>query len=103
MKGGWHDHRPGHFQLHFGKAREAIRLLKEMREFERSKGYPASRVLADVTGTYYTLVMESEYEKLADLETALTDISKDSEGRVNYERFIPLVREGRREVFRVIE
>jgi hypothetical protein len=91
------------FQLHFGKAREAITLLKEMREFERAKGYPVSRILADVTGTYYTLVSESHFEKLGDLETALSGISNDQAWRDNYERFIPLVREGRREVFRVIE
>jgi hypothetical protein len=92
------------FQLHFGKAREAVQLLKGMRELERSKGYPTtSRVLTDVTGTYYTLVMESEYERLADLETMLMGISQDSEWRTQYERFIPLVREGRREVFRVVE
>jgi hypothetical protein len=91
------------FQLHFGKAREAIALLKEMREFERARGYPVSRLLADVTGTYYTLVSESQFEKLGELETALAEISKDKQWRDNYERFIPLVREGRREVFRVIE
>jgi hypothetical protein len=91
------------FQLHFGKAKEAIALMQEMREFERAKGYPVSRILTDVTGNYYTLVSESQFEKLGDLETALSEISKDKKWRDNYERFIPLVREGRREVFRVVE
>jgi hypothetical protein len=91
------------FQLHFGKAREAIALLKEMREFERAQGYPVSRILADVTGTYYTLVSESQFARLGDLETALSEIGNDQAWRDNYARFIPLVREGRREVFRVIE
>ncbi len=91
------------FQLHFGKAREAVAILKEMRELERAVGYPVSRLLADVTGTYYTLISESQFERLGDLETALTGMSQDAAWRANYERFIPLVREGRREVFRVIE
>ena len=74
-----------------------------MRELERAQGYPVSRLLSDITGTYYTLVSESHFEKLGDLETAMSSLSHDKAWRDNYEQFIPLVREGRREIFRVIE
>ncbi|ADH64287.1 MAG: hypothetical protein K6T35_01390 [Meiothermus silvanus] len=91
------------FQLHFGKTREALALIQEGRAIERRMGYPLSRVLVDVTGPYYTLVNESEFDSLGQLEAALGQMSQDAEWRQWYERFIPLVREGRREVYRVVE
>ena len=91
------------FQLHFGKTREALALMREGRAIERRMGYPISRVLVDVTGPYYTLVNESEFESLSQLEAALGQMGQDAEWRAWYERFIPLVREGRREVYRIVE
>ena len=91
------------FQLHFGKAREAIALAKEGRELERRAGYPVSRILTDVVGEYYTLVMESSFESLAQHEEALRAASQDQAWREWYAKFVPLVHEGRREVFRVVE
>jgi hypothetical protein len=89
------------FQLHFGKSREALELMKEGRALEIEMGYPVKRVLADLTGPYYTVVSESLFESLADFERAATNFSP--EWRAWYGRFTPLVREGRREIFRVIE
>jgi hypothetical protein len=91
------------FQLHFGKAKEAVALAKKGRELERRAGYNVSRLLTDVTGPYYTLVMESEVESLAALESALAEASQNEDWRDWYARFVPLVREGQREVFRVVE
>lgn len=91
------------FQLHFGKSREAIALMKAVRQREVQLGYPVARLLADVTGTYYTLVSESHFETLGEFEAALKAIGGDSEWRGHYEKFIPFVKEGRREIFRVIE
>ncbi len=51
------------FQLHFGKAREAIEVLKKGQELLKGEGYEVGRLLADVTGDYYTLVMESSYAR----------------------------------------
>jgi len=89
------------FSLHFGKAREALALAKEGRELERRAGYPVSRVLTDVVGDYYTLVMESSFENLAEHERALQAATQDEAWRGWYAEFAPLVREGRREIFRV--
>lgn len=91
------------FQLHFGKSREAIALMKAVRQREEQLGYPVVRLLADVTGTYYTLVSESHFETLSDFEAAVRAIGGDSEWRAHYEKFIPFVKEGRREIFRVLE
>lgn len=91
------------FQLHFGKAREAVALAKEMRTIEQAAGYPVSRLLTDVVGEYYTLVMESTFENLADHEKGLSQGTQDQGWRDLYARFVPLVRSGRREIFRVVE
>jgi hypothetical protein len=91
------------FQLHFGKAREALALAKEGRELERRAGYPVGRILTDVVGDYYTLVMESSFESLAQHEEALHTATQDQAWREWYTKFVPLVRSGRREVFRVVE
>lgn len=91
------------FQLHFGKAREAIAAVKEMQRLEKDMGYPVSRILTDVTGEYYTLVMESSFGSLADFEAALQRSFDNQEWRTWYSQFVPLIREGRREIFRVVE
>lgn len=89
------------FQLHFGKSREALDLMNEGRALETAMDYPVKRVLADLTGPYYTIVSESLFESLADFEKAATNFTP--EWREWYAKFTPLVREGRREIFRVIE
>lgn len=91
------------FQLHFGKAKEAIALLKEGREHLGNQGYEVGRLLADVTGDYYTLVMESTYESLAAFEEAMSKATEDPEWRQAYSRFTPLVHSGRREIFRIVD
>ena len=61
------------FQLHYGKAREAIALVKEMSRMGPSMGAKPPRLLTDQVGRYYTLIMEMEFESLAALEKAMSD------------------------------
>lgn len=89
------------FHLHFGKAREAMSLMKEMRDAEERMGYRPTRVLTDLTGEYYTLVIESEFESLATFEGAVNAFN--DEWRAVYAKFVPLVRHGRREVYRIVQ
>lgn len=91
------------FQLHFGKTRDALALMKEGLAIEQRMGYPLSRVMVDVAGPYYTLVNESHFESLADFEASLARMGQDGDWRAWYARFVPLVREGRREIYRVVE
>jgi hypothetical protein len=91
------------FHLHYGKAREAIALAKEMIAAGSSMGGSRPRILTDAVGRYYTLVMEMEYPSLAAFESALTEEFAGDRMRDLNTRFVPLVMEGRREVFRVVE
>jgi hypothetical protein len=91
------------FHLHFGKAREAVELAREGGRIEERGGYRVRRILTDLTGEYYTLVMESEFESLGQYEEALREGLSAGEWKEWYARFTPLVREGRREIYRIVE
>jgi hypothetical protein len=93
------------FRLKFGKAREALAVFKEMAEQgKRSGGMPTPpRVLTDLVGPYYTLVMETTAK---DLQTWEADIRKgmgDPAFHTLYQKFTPLVESGYREIFTVQE
>lgn len=91
------------FQLKFGKAKEAKELAREGAALEKKLGYGVSRYLTDLTGEYYTLVMESTYENLAAFEKALKEILNAEEFSRWYQKFVPLVESGRREIFTIVD
>lgn len=91
------------FQLRFGKAREAVALAQEMAgQMRDTDGVRDVRLLTDLSGPYYTLVLESTYESLAAFETELRRGMARPEWRDWYERFTPLVDSGHRELFTVV-
>jgi hypothetical protein len=91
------------FYLHFGKSKEAVPLAKEGAALEKAGGYSVARILADVTGDYYTLVMESEFASLSEFDNALTSLANNNAWGEWYARFIPLVNSGKREIFRIVD
>lgn len=90
------------FHLQFGKARQATDLLRRGQAALREGGYPVDRLLTDVTGEYYTLVMESRFENLGAFETAMAQSVPSEEWQELYGQLVPLVRHGKREVFREV-
>lgn len=91
------------FHLHFGKAREAIALWQEVKPAIQRMGYPGPLILTDLTGEFYTLVVEFAWNSLAEWESAASKTGQSQEWREWYARFVPLVHEGRREVFKIVE
>lgn len=91
------------FQLHFGKARDALAIVREMRDLMRRKEYAPTRFLTDYVGEYYTLVFEISAEDLAGYEEMLGVTMQDEEWRQLYARLVPLVRSGHREIFRTVD
>lgn len=89
------------FQLKFGQAKEAVAVWKEMVELMRKAGIGAEhRLLTDLAGgPYYTLIFEVEFPSLAEWRGALGS----EEQRRLYERFIPLVERGSREIFNIVQ
>ena len=92
------------FQLKFGKTRDAKALLSEGKEIAKRVGYGApDRVLTDLTGSYYTFVMESRHESLAAYEESLGNTFGADEWGKWYQSFVPLVEKGHREIFTIVD
>lgn len=91
------------FQLKFGKAKEVKKLIDENRKMMEKAGVPETRFLMDVTGPFYTLVMEFEAPSLAEYEKESGKAMGSSEFEAWYQKFIPLVESGTREIFSVVD
>lgn len=91
------------FQIDPEQMKQAKELARQGREFERKLGYPVQRILTDLTGEYYTLVMESQFESLGAFEAALRSVFANTEWQKNFTQFRKCIRGGRREVFTVVE
>ncbi len=91
------------FHLKYGKAREAMALWKEGQLIIRKSGYQPDRLLTDLTGDAYTLVLESSYSGLSEFDERLQDTQANDEWRKWYERFVALVDSGNREIFRIVD
>ena len=91
------------FQLKFGMAREARELWKEGRKIAEKYNMPTGRMLTDLVGPAYTLVLESTYASLAEYESIMTSALGADEWREFYPRFIPMAESSRREIFTIVE
>jgi hypothetical protein len=90
------------FQLKFGKAKEAISLMKEGLAISKSFGFVPDRLLTDLAGPYYTLVMESTYQNLAEFEKSAQSEMVNEDFRKWYQKFVLLVDSGKREIFTIV-
>jgi hypothetical protein len=94
------------FQLKFGKAREAVALMKEGIAIQKrvmSGLEYSTRVLTDVTGPFYTLVLEVTVPDLETFERNVPRLFGDAEWQANDQQVAPLVESGHREVFSIVE
>src|SRR5580765_737891 len=65
------------FHLKFGKAREAVAAMKEGVAIQKRLGVDVNqRLLTDLTGSFYTLVLELTLPNLAALETTLSKVMR---------------------------
>ena len=92
------------FALKFGKAREALAVMKEGIAIQKRLAPEGSpRLLTDVTGRHYTLVLEMTLPNLAALEAMVPRIFGHEEFQANYQKMVPLVESGHREIFTIVE
>ena len=90
------------FRLKFGKARDALAVWKEMAEQARRTGTMSPpRILTDLVGPYYTLVMETTAESLQAWEAEMHKGLGDPALHALYQKFTPLVDSGYREIFTI--
>ena len=94
------------FRLKYGKSREAVALMKESLAIQkRALGDVnfSTRMLTDVTGPFYTMVLEVTMPDLATFETHTPRLFGDKEFQAVMQKTMPLVESGYREVFTIVE
>jgi hypothetical protein len=94
------------FKLKFGKTKEALPLVKEAVGIQKRAlaGVDFStRILTDVTGPFYTLVLELTIPNLTAWETNAPKIFADKDFQANYAKMSPLVESGYREILTIVE
>jgi len=93
------------FKLKFGKTREALAVFKEGQAFARKTGFGmgSPRLLTDVVSSFYTIVLEHTFTSLADFETSAQVVMSNPEWKAWYQKVIPFVESGYREIFTIVE
>lgn len=92
------------FQLKFGKAKDALTLIKEGAAIQKRAGADYSqRILTDVTGPFYTIVLELTVPDLGTYEREAPRVMADTDFQANYQKLVPLVESGHREIFTIVE
>src|SRR4051794_9576180 len=94
------------FQLKWGKAKEAMGVMKEAIAIQKRvlTGVDFStRVLTDVTGPFYRLVMEITVPNLATFEMHMPRLFADKEAQASMQKMANLVESGSREFFSIVE
>ena len=79
------------FHLKFGAARQAIIMWKDyLEKAHKLNNNIHARLLSDVTGRGYTIVLELSYDSFAELEPSLCSLTKTEGWKEFYQQFIPL-------------
>jgi len=92
------------FRLKFGRAKEAVALVKEAVAIQKRAGAGfTARVLTDVTGPFYTVVLELSVPSVSAWESEAPKFMADKDFQANYQKMVPLVESGYREIFSIVE
>lgn len=90
------------FRVRFGHMKEAVALMKE--NLGRSPSNAArTRLLTDLTGDFYTLVMEMEYEDLPSAERDAREAMHTPGFQETYQKFAAVVDSGRRDIYTIVQ
>lgn len=91
----------GVFQAKYGRGDELVQLFKEAQAMWPSGRNP--RILTDLSGPFFTVISESEYDSFSAWQGAAQEILADPGFGAWFERMTPLVEGGRREFYNVVE
>ena len=89
----------GVFQAKYGKGGDLVALFKEASQ-KWPQGY-ADRILTDVSGRFFTVVVETKVDNLADWERRAAEIFAQPEFGDWFARMEPLVESGSREFYNI--
>ena len=91
------------FRCKPGKARDlAGRFKRLLPAMEREDGFVNGRVMVDAVADYWTVVLEAEFESLAQFEKHMAEFSQRAEVKEVMAGYMELVEGGHRELYRLI-
>ena len=94
------------FQVKFGRIREATEAWKQGLAIAKQHGLGPKngRLMTDfIGGSYYTLVLETTFESLTEYEKEMQGTLGSQQWRDWYQKFVPLIDSGRREIFKIVD
>jgi hypothetical protein len=90
------------FEVKFGKMKDAMTLWKDADSLLKAVGHKPQRIATDLSGKFYTLVVENVYDSLTEYDKANAEMGKRDEWNKWYQKFVPLVESGRRELYTIV-
>jgi hypothetical protein len=93
------------FRLKFGTAREGVAAMKEaIASARRAAGREVPiRLLTDLTGEFYTLVVERSYSSMIDFDETAKTLMAEPQWQAAYQKLTPLVESGHRDIFTIVD
>jgi len=91
------------FQIRAGVMKQAVASAKQGQAFVAKSGFARSRLLTDVVGDFYTLVLETECASLQEFESGLGQSFGSDEWQTWYRDFTQYIQSGRREIMNIVE
>lgn len=89
------------FHLRFGASREAIPMWKDyLQKVQQRDKQVHARLLTDISGPAYTLVLEIEYESFSEMEPSACRLTNQPDWKEFYQRFIPYCEKAERTYYR---
>ena len=91
------------FRLKFGKAKDAKALMLESKKLMDEDSLKTNRVLFDLVGPAYTMVIEFTYKNLAEFEDNMGKTMSKKEWGDWYQKFILIVEQSYREIYTIMD
>jgi hypothetical protein len=92
------------FQAKFGRGDELVAMFREMRDqapADAPTAFREARLLTDVSGSYFTVVLETMFESVGEWEVAFAQLMSMQGSSDGNDAMNELVRSGHREFFRI--
>lgn len=91
------------FRVRFGQMKDALASMQQLPALLQNSGEKFSvRILTDVSGPFYTLVLESTFEDLGTYQSSMKALAATEEWKSWYQGFFPLVTDGQRELYTLV-
>jgi hypothetical protein len=90
------------FHLKFGASKDAVPMWKEyLKKVRLRDDQVRARLLTDVSGPAYTLVLELTYQTFAEAEPSVCRLTNQPDWKEFYQKFIPLCEHAERTYYRI--